>query len=47
MLSSPLSGLSESGWSKERGQDLRRFLSQQIERHLERKLVTRRLLDDL
>ena len=46
MLSSPLAAISD-GWSKQRGEDLRRFLSQQIERHLERQLVTRRPLDAL
>ncbi len=38
MLRSPASALSEEPWSRRRGQDLRRFAVQVLERHLERKL---------
>ena len=34
-----------AGWSREKAADLRRFLVQQIERHVERKLVTVSLLE--
>lgn len=47
MLSTPLPEISGQGWSKPRADDLRRFLGQQLERHLERKLITRRQLDEL
>ena len=47
MLTAPLPTLSAEGWSKARADDLRRFLGQHMERHLERKFVTRRQLDAL
>jgi DNA repair protein RecO (recombination protein O) len=47
MLGAPLPAVSIEGWEKSKGGDLRRFLGQTIERHLERKLVTRRQLDTL
>jgi len=45
MLSASLPVIPSEGWNKNRADDLRRFLGQQIEKHLERKLVTRPLLD--
>ncbi|HWP84746.1 MAG TPA: DNA repair protein RecO [Terriglobia bacterium] len=47
MLGAALPAISAEGWSRARGEDLRRFLGQNLERHLERKLVTRRQLDAL
>jgi len=47
MATTPLPSIPENGWSKSRADDLRRFLGQHMERHLERKLVTRRQLDAL
>ena len=47
MLGATLIAVPDEGWSKERGEDLRRFLGQHMERHLERKLVTRRQLEAL
>jgi DNA repair protein RecO (recombination protein O) len=47
MLTKSLTSLSPKGWSKDTAGDLRRFLGQQMERHLERKLLTRRQLDEL
>ena len=47
IFATSLTAIPDDGWSKERGEDLRRFLGQQIEKHLERKLVTRPLLDGL
>jgi DNA repair protein RecO (recombination protein O) len=47
MLAAPLTRVPDEGWSKSRAEDLRRFLGQHMERHLERKLVTRRQLDAL
>lgn len=40
MLQTPLGQLSERNWSRETAADLRRFLSQQLEAQIERKLVT-------
>jgi hypothetical protein len=47
MLLARLAALPQERWSRERAEDLRRFLGQQMERHLERKLITRRQLDQL
>ena len=47
MLSAALPSVPAEGWSKSRAEDLRRFLGQHIERHLERKLITRSQLDAL
>ena len=47
MLATSLSAIPDDGWSKRRGEDLRKFLGQQIEKHLEHKLVTRPLLEEL
>ena len=34
-------------WPRQRGADLRKFLQQRLEQHLERKLVTAAMLDKL
>jgi DNA repair protein RecO (recombination protein O) len=47
MLSEALPLVPVEGWSITRAEDLRRFLGQHMERHLERKLVTRRQLETL
>ena len=47
MLATSLDQISDEGWTKSTADDLRRFLGQQTERHLERKLITRRQLDEL
>ena len=47
MLAAPLKDIAPEGWAKGTAEDLRRFLGQQMERHLERKLVTRSQLDEL
>jgi len=47
MLHAALPALSAEGWSKAKADDLRRFLGQHLERHLERKLVTRHQLETL
>ena len=40
MLRAPASSFSGEAWPRKRGQDLRRFTLQTLERHLERKLKT-------
>lgn len=47
MLTTALPAIPEEGWRKSRAEDLRRFLGQQMERHLDRKLVTRPQLEGL
>jgi DNA repair protein RecO (recombination protein O) len=47
LLKTSLTEIPEEGWSRSRAEDLRRFLGQQMERHLERKLVTRPQLEAL
>ena len=47
MLGNSLLTISEQGWSKERAADLRHFLGQRMERHLERKLLTGSALQSL
>lgn len=47
MLGTSLADISDEGWSKRRADDLRKFLGQEMERHLERRLVTRAPLDEL
>lgn len=44
MLRSPVASFSAEPWSRRRGQDLRRFTLQALERHLERKLRTAEML---
>jgi len=45
MLHKPVVQLSQESWSRETCADLRRFLVQQIEQHIERKLMTPRVLE--
>ncbi len=47
MLTNSLAGIPEDDWDKKRAGDLRRFLGQQMEHHLERKLITRRQLEQI
>lgn len=46
MLRKPVSQVSAGVWTQATGADLRRFLVQQIEQHVERRLVTAPLLED-
>lgn len=46
MLRAPVSRLSRSRWAQDTAADLRRFLVQQIESHVERRLITAPLLDE-
>ena len=45
MLRRPVTQLSQGNWSQDTASDLRRFLVQQIEEHVERRLVTAPLLE--
>jgi DNA repair protein RecO (recombination protein O) len=47
MLRAPASAFAQEEWPRRRGQDLRRFLLQALERHLERKLRTAEALGRL
>jgi DNA repair protein RecO (recombination protein O) len=47
MLRSPLNRLSDAPWTKSQGADLRKFLVQTLQRHIEKKLVTASMLDKL
>jgi len=47
MRAASLSNVSAEGWNKRRAADLRKFLWLEIERHLERRLVTRGQLEEL
>src|SRR5579871_5602232 len=47
MFRAPLNRLKSEPWQRSRGADLRRFLAQRIERHIERKLMTAAMLDKL
>ena len=47
MFRSPVEVFARILWPRQRAADLRRFLSQRIERHIERKLVTAAMLDRL
>ncbi len=42
---SPVEALAGKPWPRERGADLRRYLLQTIERHIEKKLVTAKMLE--
>ena len=46
MLRKPMAQLSRSGWRSDAAADLRRFLVQQMEAHLERRLVTAPMLEE-
>jgi len=45
ILHRPVAQIQQSGWARERCADLRRFLVQQIEQHIERKLMTPPVLE--
>ena len=45
MLRKPVAQIGQTNWSRETCADLRRFLVQQIEQHIERKLLTPRVLE--
>ena len=45
MLRKPVAQAAQAGWSRETCADLRRFLVQQIEQHIERKLMTPPVLE--
>jgi DNA repair protein RecO (recombination protein O) len=47
MLRSRVSEFAEISWPKAVGQDLRKFLLQILERHIEKKLVTARMLEGI
>jgi len=47
MFRAPIEKFAGAAWGKQQGIDLRKFLSQRIERQLERKLVTASMLDRL
>jgi DNA repair protein RecO (recombination protein O) len=44
MLRKPVAQIPETGWSGDMAADLRRFLVQQIETHVERRLITARMM---
>jgi len=47
MFRAPVESFAADAWSKQRGADLRQFLVQRIERHLEKRLVTAAMLAKL
>jgi DNA repair protein RecO (recombination protein O) len=47
MFRAPLESFGGMPWPRQRGADLRRFLSQRIQRHIEKKLVTAVMLERL
>ncbi len=47
MFRAPVESLRSAPWPKERGADLRRFLAQTMERHLEKKLATVGILEKM
>jgi DNA repair protein RecO (recombination protein O) len=47
MFRAPLESFSGLLWPRQRGADLRKFLSQRIQRHIEKKLVTAVMLEKL
>jgi DNA repair protein RecO (recombination protein O) len=47
MFRAPLEKFTDGAWPRKRGQDLRKFLAQRIERHIERKLVTAGMLEKI
>ena len=46
MLRKPVAQIPETGWSGEMAADLRRFLVQQIETHVERRLITAQMMEE-
>jgi DNA repair protein RecO (recombination protein O) len=47
MFHAPLESFDGPPWPRQQGADLRRFLAQRIQRHIEKKLVTAAMLDKL
>jgi DNA repair protein RecO (recombination protein O) len=47
MFRAPVERLTDSPWPRSRGSDLRKFLVQTLERHLEKKLVTAGMLEKI
>ncbi len=47
MFRAPLEDFRDAPWPRQRAADLRKFLAQRIQRHIERKLVTAAMLDKL
>jgi DNA repair protein RecO (recombination protein O) len=47
MFRAPIEKFAGNPWPRQIGADLRRFLAQRIERHIERKLVTAAMLEKL
>jgi hypothetical protein len=47
MFRSPVGAFAGAPWPRQRAVDLRRFLTQRIERQLEKKLVTAAMLEKL
>jgi len=47
MLRAPLESMSRQAWSKTEAADLRKFLLQSLERHIEKKLVTAGMLEKI
>ena len=47
MFRTPLEGLAGEPWTKQHGSDLRRYLLQILERHIDKKLVTAVMLNKL
>jgi DNA repair protein RecO (recombination protein O) len=45
LLRAPVEKFAGAAWRREQGADLRKFLAQRIERHIEKKLVTSSMLD--
>ena len=46
MIRKPVAQIPETGWSGEMAADLRRFLVQQIETHVERRLITAQMMEE-
>ena len=47
MFRAPLESFSGASWPRQRGADLRKFLAQRIQRHIEKKLVTAAMLEKI
>src|ERR1700674_4442488 len=47
MFRAPVESFAQAPWPRQRGADLRKFLAQRIERHIEKKLMTASMLERL
>lgn len=47
MFRSPVESFADAAWPRRQGADLRKFLAQRIERHIEKKLITAAMLERL